>query len=324
MASEKRSRTSLGKPMRRDIHLTRELVDQIVFGMENQDQEFYLDLETQTVVPDPPDIEEEAERYVDLPPWSSVDGYNLMERFVGSLRNPIYRERLRKILASGRGVFRQFKQTVSERDDIEKLWFGFKQKEMSAVVAEWANDLRELWGLERQELSDAEETLPLIATDFVISEAQKPDLDRISALDRVAFAENFPEDSQRLVDLLYRHHRRAIPIPDHVESECLVARTPGEELAAFLWAVLLRDGGLVVPVVVQLFVMPEYRGLGLAKALLREHLVRGHKRGYAETVLNLAGSAFRLEKSLSEEGFVPESISMRVSHTRWFRENEEA
>ena len=42
--------------MERDIRLTRELADQIVFGMENQAQEYYLDLNTQAIVPAPPDL----------------------------------------------------------------------------------------------------------------------------------------------------------------------------------------------------------------------------------------------------------------------------
>ena len=94
--------------MMRDIRLTRELADQIVFGMENQDHVFYLDLDTQTIVPDPPGLGDSETRYVRLPPWRSVDGHNLMARFVASLRNPIYRERLRTILASGRGALYLF------------------------------------------------------------------------------------------------------------------------------------------------------------------------------------------------------------------------
>ena len=116
--------------MKRDIRLTRELADQIVFGMENQNHVFYLDLDTQTVVPDPPGLADADARYVRLPSWRPVDGYNLMARFVASLRNPIYRERLRTILGSGRGAFRQFKDAIGEREDIERLWLAFKQRKM--------------------------------------------------------------------------------------------------------------------------------------------------------------------------------------------------
>jgi GNAT superfamily N-acetyltransferase len=308
--------------MRRDIRLTRELADQIVFGMENQDNDFYLDLEAQAVIPEPPDLGDGGERYVALPPWRSVDGYNLMERFVGSLRNPIYRERLRTILASGRGVFRQFKQALGEREDIERLWLTFKQREMRSIVSEWVNDLRELWGLERLTLSDEEETLPLISSDFVIGAGDRSIAELVSTFDRRAFGENHEGDSELLVDLLYDYHRAGKPDPAAPDSEFLVARTPGQDLAGVLWAVILRREAVSVSVVTQLYVIPEYRGLGLAGALLREHLLGCHTRGYSESVVEFTGGAGEFGEHLTELGFSPESGTMRTRLDRWFRENE--
>ena len=309
--------------MKRDIQLTRELADQIVFGMENQAEVFYLDLDTQTVVPDPSDLAgADTERYIRLPPWRSVDGYNLMARFVASLRNPMYRERLRTILASGRGAFRQFKDVIGEREDIERLWLAFKQREMRRIVAGWANDLRELWGLERQELSEDEETFPLIASDFVISDGDEAQRDLVKALDRKAFAENYESDSEPLVDLLYDYHRAGIPNPGDPDSVVLVAQTPGQEIAGFVWAVTLRRGEIVVTVVAQLYVLPEYRGMGLARALLREHLLRCHDRGYSEAVVELIGHACEYEDDLSELGLIRDSGTVRVRLDHWFRENE--
>ncbi len=309
--------------MKRDIHLTRELADQIVFGMENQTHVFYLDLDTQTVVPDPSDLAgADTEQYIRLPSWRSVDGYNLMARFVASLRNPMYRERLRTILASGRGAFRQFKDAIGEREDIERLWLAFKQREMRRIVFGWANDLRELWGLERQELSEDEETLPLIASDFVISDGDEAQRDLVKALDRKAFAENYESDSEPLVDLLYDYHRAGIPDPGDPDSVVLVAETPGQEIAGFVWAVTLRRGEIVVTVVTQLYVFPEYRGMGLARALLREHLLRCHDRGYSEAVVELIGHACEYEGDLSELGLIRDSGTVRVRLDQWFRENE--
>lgn len=308
--------------MERDIRLTRELADQIVFGMENQGHVFCLDLDTQTVVPDPPGLTDADARYVRLPAWRPVDGYNLMARFVASLRNPIYRERLRTILGSGRGAFRQFKDVIGEREDIERLWLAFKRREMTGTVTEWVNDLRELWGLERLELSEDEETLPLIASDFVISEGDEGHADLVRALDRDAFTENYESDSEQLVNLLYNYHRAGIPEPGSPDSAILVAETPGREIAGFVWAVTLRHGEIVVSVVAQLYVLPEYRGMGLARALLREHLLRCHRGGYSEAVVELIGRAGDYEDNLSELGLARDSGTMRVRLDRWFRENE--
>ncbi len=308
--------------MKRDIRLTRELADQIVFGMENQNHVFYLDLDTQTVVPDPPGLADADARYVRLPSWRPVDGYNLMARFVASLRNPIYRERLRTILGSGRGAFRQFKDAIGEREDIERLWLAFKQRKMRGTVTEWVNDLRELWGLERLELTEDEETLPLIASDFVISDGDEGHADLARTLDREAFAENYESDSELLVNLLYDYHRAGMPDPGNPDSVILVAETPGKEVAGFVWAVTLRRGEIVVSVVAQLYVLPEYRGMGLARALLREHLLRCHSRGYSEAVVELIGRACEYEDGLSELGLARDSGTMRVRLDRWFRENE--
>src|SRR5690606_18369451 len=125
-----------GSPFRRkDVHLshqlTAELIDQIVFGMENQTTSFFLDLERMTVVPearlgeaaaagpaaagtsgttsspaatsasrakgaakstDPATAKATgatAGRFIHLPTWGSADGFQLMERFAVSLRNPL-------------------------------------------------------------------------------------------------------------------------------------------------------------------------------------------------------------------------------------------
>ena len=294
--------------MKRDIRLTRELADQIVFGMENQNHVFYLDLDTQTVVPDPPGLADADARYVRLPSWRPVDGYNLMARFVASLRNPIYRERLRTILGSGRGAFRQFKDAIGEREDIERLWLAFKQRKMRGTVTEWVNDLRELWGLERLELTEDEETLPLIASDFVISDGDEGHADLARTLDREAFAENYESDSELLVNLLYDYHRAGMSDPGNPDSAILVAETPGKEVAGFVWAVTLRRGA-------------ETADRDEARRL-REHLLRCHSRGYSEAVVELIGRACEYEDGLSELGLARDSGTMRVRLDRWFRENE--
>lgn len=310
--------------MERDIRLTRELVDQIVFGMENQDSDFHLDLEEQVVVPGPDvDADADAERYVPLPEWRPVDGYNLMERFVAELRNPIFRERLRSILASGRGVFRQFKNALRERPDIERLWFGFKQREMRALVGDWINDLREQWGLERLSLEDdSEETLSLIETDFTFTDGDERTVALVRSVDRDAFAESFPDDPEAVVGALYEFHRAGLPGPEDGDSALLACQTPAGETAAVLWSVLRHTGEVTLSVVVQLYVSPEYRGLGLARALLREHLLRCHAGGVQEILVTLPGAAAAMESSMEEPRMARASVTARISTDRWHREDQ--
>ncbi|MFW6313725.1 MAG: UPF0158 family protein, partial [Spirochaetota bacterium] len=201
--------------MNPSLRLTRELIDQIVFGMENQDREYVLDTEEATVIP-AEQIPEgaPAERYLSLPAWRSVDGYNLMEQFVATLHNPIFRSRLRAILASGRGVFRQFKDTVRERREIERLWFNFKERAMRDLVTDWYNDLREHEGLERLEAMVAEtETDQLVESDFAFRGVEAGEVELIRSLDREAFDEVFSDTEAGIVEAFYAQFRDGLPGP---------------------------------------------------------------------------------------------------------------
>jgi GNAT superfamily N-acetyltransferase len=143
--------------------------------MENQNEDFALDTESLDLVPVeelPDDARldqggEDSLRYVPLPEWTPAHGFRLMERFVEGLRNPVYREKLAGALGAGRGVFRRFKDTVKERPEIERRWHHFKDQAMREVVAEWYNDLRETWGLERVAVQPAE-TEDLVLSDFAL------------------------------------------------------------------------------------------------------------------------------------------------------------
>ncbi|MCK4542485.1 MAG: GNAT family N-acetyltransferase, partial [Spirochaetales bacterium] len=147
--------------------MTPEIMDQIIFGMENQEKTFILDTDTDHVVP-AEETEKESFRYIPIPEWKSSDGFQLMEMFTASMRNPILRERFREALSSGRGVFRSFKNILKERPEIERLWFSFKEKEMRKRVREWYNQLAEVWGLEKLG-PEPEDTEELVMSDFSYS-----------------------------------------------------------------------------------------------------------------------------------------------------------
>ena len=304
------------------LRLTRELADQVIFGMENQDRAYFLDCETAMVVAE--DHVDEAAidlRYLELPEWRSVDGYNLMERFVAGLRNPLFRERLRQILASGRGVFRQFKDTLHERPEIERRWFSFKEREMRQIVSEWFNDLREREGLERLEVVGADsETDSLIESDFTFRPAVRDDLAAIREGDRAGFFEAYETLAPEIVELLFTRSRRAVAAPDDSASRVLVAETQGGDFAGFLWAESQTGTRYSVEHVVQLFVLSDYRGLGLANELLVHYLDQARGDGVAEVIIDLPGEAMALEKRLRDMGMVSHSASVRVQLDRWGRD----
>lgn len=302
------------------VQVTRELVDQIVFGMENQDSTFYLDTAESRVLPEQ-ELEEAADdsRYIQVPEWRSVDGYNLMEQFVAALHNPIYRERLRSILASGRGVFRQFKDTVRERREIERAWFTFKERHMRSIVTDWLNGLREQAGLER--LSDTPETLTdeLVDIDFTFRDAGSGEHPNLQELDREAFSELYPDLSEEIIALYYRDQREGVPRMDAKESRIRVAETLGGEFAGFLWATVSNAGEQHVSFVRQLYVVPEFRGLGLARALLHWLFETAHAEKIDIVLLDLQGDALALVPHLTDYGMRASRTTLSLAVEPWYR-----
>ena len=303
------------------FRLTRELIDQIVFGMENQDRDYVLDTQESAVVPaDQASPEEMGERYLELPEWRSVDGYNLMEQFVATLHNPIYRERLRSILASGRGVFRQFKDTVRERHEIERLWFTFKERRMREIVTDWYNDLREREGLERLEATTTEtETDQLVETDFVFRPALPEELNELRELDREVFSEIFPDADEETVSVYYEHHRAGVPELGGRASRVSVAETPAGDFAGFLWSVTRSFGEVAVAFIEQLYVVPEFRGLGIARELFTRFCHGAHEERISEVHLSLEGSALDLEPNFLGYGLSRRGSTVKVDVEQWHR-----
>ncbi len=308
-----------------EFELSKELIDQIIFGMENQEQNFFVDAETQQVIGrDEIDEVEVNTRYFPIPEWESVHGYNLMERFVSSLRNPIYREQLRSILSSGRGVFRQFKNTVKQRSDIERLWFVFKEREMRREVFRWYNALRDVWGLEHIDL-ETDNTEELVLSDFSFqvwsSDGEGEPAELIKSLDRSAFFEMLPDLSPKAVEGLYADRRGGECAPEDENSFVLTSLTPEEEWAGFIWAVEEEKTGGLHSKILQLYVYPEYRGLGLAKALLDQYLKTSFERSVESVSVELFGNALFMRDTFSVMGFSLFSQIMDIDLQRWHDEN---
>lgn len=305
--------------MNESLQLTRELVDQIIFGMENQERDFVLDTDEGTVV-HADEAGPDEDRYLDLPEWRSVDGYNLMEQFVATLHNPIYRERLRSILASGRGVFRQFKDTVRERREIERMWFVFKERHMRELVTDWFNEMREREGLERLEATLTEtEVGQLLEDDFVFRTAEPADIDRVRELDEAAFEEVFPDTDPHSVAIYREEARAGTPDPADRESRVLVTETQGGDFAGFLWATVRRSDDVSIAFVRQIYTVPEFRGFGLAHELLETFCHRAHDERVLEIQLALYGASLDLEPNFAGYGLERYCTALRLDVDKWHR-----
>ncbi|NBF39850.1 MAG: GNAT family N-acetyltransferase [Spirochaetes bacterium] len=312
------------------FELTPELADRIIFAMEDQNEDFILDTETGDLlsVEEMEELEEEAEddpdRFVSLPDWTPAHGFRLMERFAEELRNPVYQEKLREALSGGRGVFRRFKDTVKEREELERRWHHFKEQAMQEVVTDWYNDLRETWGLERVAVETAE-TEDLVLSDFTIRRVGEGDHGLLEEVLRAA------EEQRREPGRGARGDAAPGPADAPVAAAppalAFVAEAPDGEIAgvaagaagadalaaadaadAAATAARAQGGSLRIDT---LYVRPTFRGLGLGRLLLERIVEGARKEGWAGVSMELSGRGLVLDETAAAMGF--RTVAKRVS-----------
>ena len=282
--------------------LTPELMEQIIFAMENQKETFLLDSEQPSIISRDTDRESEREIY-DLPLWEPSDGYRLMEQFVLSLRNPVYREHLSSILHCGSGVFRKYKDALNQRPDIERLWFSFKEKEMKNRVSEWYNALRLEWGLDTYEVDFNGEYSPVL-TDFSIVEEDGTHLELINTYDKAAFEELYFSYPHDYITDLFRRSRDCFEPEISRESSIFTALSPDEEIVGFLWVTSeLLEKGTVLGRIRQIYILPEYRGLGLAEKLKETAMEDGRIKKSDIIEIDIPEKAEFLRNDMLQMGF---------------------
>ena len=279
-----------------------ELLDEIVFAMENQERKFRFDVTENLIVPATEIEDPDPDRYIELPEWNSIMGFHLMERFVGSLRNPPIRDVLREALSSGQGVFRKYKNALKEQPEIESLWFRFKVREMRRIVMEWLDSYSEMVGLDSLAIED-EDTTELVFSDFRIgppSPGRSDLMVELAARDRLAFFEMYHPLEEAIVETLFHRSRRgSTPGADEV----LVSETPDGVVAGFIWFEEVDSDGKKLGFVRQLAVSPEFRGLQIARALLEAYLAHGVDHGLSRAFLEIGPAVSGFSRLLLALGF---------------------
>ena len=313
-----------------EFTLNSDLVERIIFAMEDQQNEYYVHrnsggLLREDEIEEDENAGEEREEaedpFVPIPEWRPVDGFLMMEKFVARLRNPLLRDQLKDALASGRGVFRKFKDILKTSPEVERLWFNFKDRELRRVVWQWYNDNRELAGLERlEEEPEQEDGLEdLLASDFAIVPLQPRHLEALRELDERSFIARFPgADPGRVVDL-FRESRRSLPYLEAEGSLVYVVESSEEDFAGFVWAVEQTDPlvpGRILRVE-QLSVVQRYQGVGLGSMLLRHLIVEARDRGYHRLRGELSGSGLQLAGFFEELGFQTVAQEVELDPTYW-------
>jgi len=312
-----------------EFTLNGELVEQIIFAMEDQQNAYYVHRDTGELLREEEIEEEEIEEeeaegedpFVPIPEWRPVDGFLMMEKFVARLRNPLLRDQLKDALTSGRGVFRKFKDILKTNPEVERLWFSFKERELRKVVWQWYNDNRELSGLERlEEEPTQEESLEdLLAADFAVVPVEQRHLNALRELDERSFAARFPEaETERVADL-FRKSRKSLPKPEDEGSMVFVAETAEQDFAGFVWAVEQTDSlipGRILRVH-QLAVVQRYQGVGLGAMLLKRMIAEARDRGYHRLRGELSGAGLQLAGFFEELGFQTIARDMEIDPTYW-------
>jgi len=74
-----------------------------------------------------------------IPSESSLEGYDDMEAFIETVRNPQLREYLERAI-SGQGAFRYFKDILLDYPIERERWFQFKQKRLQQRMLEWLEE----------------------------------------------------------------------------------------------------------------------------------------------------------------------------------------
>jgi GNAT superfamily N-acetyltransferase len=302
------------------FELTEELIDDILFSMEDQNGEFRVDTAEGVVAgPDIPGEEGSGGgRYIPLPAWNSAEGFRLMERFAAGFRNPLVREELSYALNRGRGVFRAFKDALSGYPGAEKRWFLFKKREMKREIVRWYNGLREEWGLEKIGM-EPEETGDLVLEDFRFRPFTAEHLDKarnlhLSCLEeyRRALAETGARDSAGPIlreALAFYHLPRSlfsgVPAPP---AAAMTAESGGGEFAGYISG-LVEDSTLFIQT---LEVKAEYRGLGVGEALLSRFLDSFGRGEVSRALIDLPFWAEGFSRVLLRESFKPYTVRYRL------------
>ena len=250
------------------FELTDLLTDDIISAMENQDVEYAVDAkEGQLVVSDSDGNRPDDERYYSLPEWGPSDGFELREEFVNNLHAPLAREELQSAMHSGRGVFKNFRNTLKNYPEIDKRWHIYKHRFMSARINEWYNSLREIWGLEKlDQLPESDETLVHDDFSFKVYDSaadKKTILSNITA--DVCEDDPLPLEVNGAFFGLWRNQFDKANAETQNGYLCF---SISEEFAGCITASPLIQNQEKIVMITSLFVPEQFRGLGIGTELI--------------------------------------------------------
>ena len=279
------------------LEVTEEILERVVYGMENQKDRLFLDLSDGNLR-----LEQEIDgTSIPIPPWGPTEGYRLMDGFAGTLPDTVFKERLLDILHSGTGVFRHFKDALKQRPELEGLWRCHKKREMRKTALSWLSRWSEALALE--DLGpEPEDWEDLALADFVLREAGSGDWEFIRDWDQVAVTEDYPEISPDERCSAMASERRDAELED---GDVIVAESPSGEIVGFSWIIIEGESGRLNGRLIQVYVRPEFRGLGIGRMLAGKSLERASDKGATILSVRTGASGKLLNPYFERIGFAP-------------------
>ena len=113
--------------------LTPSIISDIIFALEDQENVYVFDLLSRKCVLESKLDEFEQPYALNLPSWTTNDGYSLMLSFSKETNN----KDLSNVFKSGNhGVFKLFKEKIKALD-LTNDWYKFKEKKMTEYISDW-------------------------------------------------------------------------------------------------------------------------------------------------------------------------------------------
>lgn len=280
------------------FELSDQIVEQILFAMEDQENASVVDIETGEVLP-----AQEGTEFVSPPSWSSREGFHLMEEFLAMVRQPSARRDLGEALARGRGVFKAFKAALLAHPDVERAFRDFKIRAMRRNIVGWYEDLREARGLERLG-PEPEDTDDLIASDLQLHVVT---IAAARGLVHSLIGEAEAESMECLPSAVARFEfdRLRNEVDGGEEGLCaLIDDGEGGAIGAAL-AFRIVQAERSFARIVFIFVRQEFRRMGLGKALLGVLAERFRSEETLTLVLDSAVVPSDFAESLGRLGYRP-------------------
>lgn len=291
------------------FELTKSLIDDIIFSMEDQNGDFAFDAKNACVISLDSMLRSEIDELDDneslysLPEWNSDDGFKLMEDFEESVRIPKIKMELHQALSNGRGVFRNFKNVLKQYPHIEKRFQAYKESKMRSVVVEWYNSLRESWGLEKLS-QDIEDYTELIQEDFEFQTYNHQKDDDCIITEAKKIADEIKADFNGEEGFAIAHYwLRKFDFEEASDIGGIVCRTTSDEFAGCLLFTDCKSFAKNVVALTAVFVNQNYRGIGITRELFSRSLSLLKKRGIQQFIIVDSALPDFLEPLIARCGF---------------------